>query len=378
VRLADRILSHFGFERRSDPSWDALAPSMGFSSVATTRQAENLSAVLACTTVIASSLASIPALVYRREGESRVEALSHPLVKLTRLGANDSMPWPDFIEHLVASTLLTGNGLAQIHRAANGALIGLEFIPWGWVTVSRLQSGRLVYDVANGQGKAWRLLSGEVIHLRDRTDDGMIGRSRLSRAAETLAGVQAANSFARTFLEKGAAPSGAIEVPGALTPAQRTDMRASIRDRHSGASNSGSVLLLDGGMKWTTIQISPEDAELLESRKYGTEEICRLYQVPPPLVQDYSHNTFTNSETAGRWFAMFTLAPWARKIEAEFARSVFPSHGNYELELDLSGFLRGDPKTRWDAHKIAIETGVLDAEEVRQIEGWNPRKEVSA
>ena len=71
--------------------------------------------------------------------------------------------------------------------------------------------------------------------------------------------------------------------------------------------------------------------------------------------------------------AMFTLAPWARKIEAEFARSVFPSSGQFELELDLSGFLRGDPATRWNAHKIAIEAGVLDPDEVRQVEGWNPR-----
>ena len=70
-------------------------------------------------------------------------------------------------------------------------------------------------------------------------------------------------------------------------------------------------------------------------------------------------NTFTNAAQAGLWFATFCLAPWARKIEAEFARSAFPSGGPYELELDLSGFLRGDPETRWNAHKIAIESGVL-------------------
>lgn len=133
-------------------------------------------------------------------------------------------------------------------------------------------------------------------------------------------------------------------------------------------------MILDGGLTWKAAQISPEDAELLESRRFGVEEICRIFQVPPPLVQDYSHNTFTNSETAGRWFAQFTLAPWARKIEAEFARSVFGQQSSLELELDLSGFLRGDPQTRWAAHKIAIETGVLDPDEVRHIEGWNPRK----
>lgn len=379
MSFMDRIAARFGFEKRSeDPSWAALAPNIGAASAMSVRAAENLSTVLACCTVIASSLGCIPALIYRREGDNRMEAQSHPLMRLTRQGVTEGMTWPDFIEHLVASALLTGNGLAEILRSANGSLAGLRFIPWGWVTVSQLASGRLAYDVSDGRGRTWRLLSGEVIHLRDRSDDGLIGRSRLSRAAETVAAVSASNCFARSFLDRGASPSGVIEVPGTMTTAQRELLRTQMKDRHSGAANAGSTLLLDGGMQWKAAQVSPEDAELLETRKFGVEEICRLFQVPPPLVQDYSHNTFTNSETAGRWFAMFTLALWAKKIEAEFARSVFPSAGNFEMELDLSGFLRGDPATRWQAHAIALEHNVLDTNEVRQIEGWNPRKEQPA
>ena len=376
MSIMNRMASLLGYEKRADdPSWAALAPNVGASSAMSVRAAENLSTVLACSTVIANSLGCIPALVYRREGENRVEAANHPLLRLTRLGVTDEMTWPDFVEHLVASALLTGNGLAEILRNANGSLSGLRFIPWSWVTVAQLASGRLAYDVSDGRGKSWRLLSGEVIHLRDRTDDGRIGRSRLSRAADAVAAVSVSNAFARTFLDRGASPSGVIEVPGALTKELRESMRQQMKDRHSGAANAGSTLILDGGMQWKASQISPEDAELLETRKFGVEEICRLFQVPPPLVQDYSHNTFTNSETAGRWFAMFTLAPWARKIEAEFARSVFPSGGPFELELDLSGFLRGDPATRWQAHAVALQHKVLDTNEVRQIEGWNPRKE---
>lgn len=373
--MMGRLLSRMGYERRDagDPSWDALAPNMGYASAISARAAENLSAVLACSTVIASSLASIPALIYQRDGEHRIEAVGHPLARLTRLGVSDAMTWPEFIEHLVASTLLSGNGLAQIRRDVSGGLAGLDFIPWGWVTVSQLRSGRLAYDVNNGRGQGWRLLSGEVIHLRDRTDDGLIGRSRLSRAADAVAAAHGANTFARKFLDNSAQPGGIIEVPGALTKDQRQAMRDALAARQAGSANAGTTMILDGGMQWKAAQISPEDAELLETRKFGVEEICRLYQVPPPLVQDYSHNTFTNSETAGRWFAMFTLAPWARKIETEFARSVFPGSGAYELELDLSGFLRGDPATRWHAHQIALQNNVLDPDEVRQVEGWNPR-----
>lgn len=376
--MMDRIAGAFGYERRAsrDPSWDALAPGMGIMSAMSTRTAENLSAVLACSTVISSSLASIPALVYRREGENRIEAGSHALARLTRAGVSEGMTWPDFLEHLVVSALLAGNGLAQITRGADGSLAGLDFIPWGWVTVVQLRSGRLAYDVSNGRGQSWRLLSGEVIHLRDRTDDGLIGRSRLSRASDVVSAAHASNTFARKFLDNSAQPSGVIEVPGVMSPDAGERMRFSLNERHQGAARAGTTMILDGGASWKAAQISPEDAELLETRKFGVEEICRLFQVPPPLVQDYSHNTFTNSETAGRWFAMFTLAPWARKIETDFARSLFATGSGYELELDLSGFLRGDPKTRWESHKIALDTGVLDPDEVRQVEGWNPRAKV--
>jgi len=374
--ILNRIASRLGYEKRAaeDPSWPALAPGLGYYAGLSARAAENLSTVLACTNAIATALAYVPALVYRRDGEgNRIEMPAHPMGKIVRGGVNDQMTWPDFLEHFVASTLLTGNGLAVVLRSGNGQLAGFRWVPWGMVTVAELSSGRLAYDVSDGRGNTRRYLEGEVLHLRDRTDDGKIGRSRLSRAADTVKGVTAANQHATAFLNNGAAPSGVIEVAGTLSAEQRTHLRESFQARHGGAGKAGSTLILDGGMKWNASQISPEDAELLETRKFGVIELCRLFQVPPPIVQAYENNTFTNAAQAGLWFATFCLAPWARKIEAEFARSVFPSGGPYELELDLSGFLRGDPATRWAAHKIAIDTRVLDPDEVRQVEGWNPR-----
>lgn len=376
--MIQKIAGWAGYEKRdaaTDASWAALAPGLGYYAGMSARAAENLSTVLACTTAISTALASIRIIVYRfDERGNRIELPTHPLAKLSRVGVNGQMTWPDFVEHVVASTLLTGNGLSVIDRSGNGQLAGFRYIPWGMVTVAELPSGRLAYDVSDGRGNTRRHLEGEVIHLRDRTDDGKIGRSRLSRAAQTVDAVANANQHANSFLANGASPSGVIEIASPLGKDQRAALREAFQGQHGGAGKAGSTLILDGGMTWKAAQISPEDAELLETRKFGVIEICRLFSVPPPIVQDHSNATFTNSETAGRWFAQFTLAPWARKIEAEFARSVFPSTSGLELELDLSGFLRGDPQTRWAANKIAIETKVLDPDEVRQIEGYNPRK----
>jgi HK97 family phage portal protein len=374
-----RAAHALGFEKRAtyaSGQWGTILPQGGGVSI---RAAENLATVLGCTQAISSALAYIPALTYQRDGDgNRREAMAHPLATITRMGTS-AMSWPELIEHWVASALLTGNGLIEIVRDERGMLIDLKFHPWGCVSVQLLSSGRLAYDVTEPRiaGRMRRLLQDEVIHLRDRTDDGSIGRSRLSRASDTVAGVVAANSFAKSILDNGGYPSGVLTYPGAMSAEQASRLREDFNRKHTGTDNAGRVMILDGGLAYTVAQISPEDAELLESRRFGVEEICRLYQVPPPLVQDYSHNTFTNSETAGRWFAQFTLAPWARKIEAAFSRALFPAQSGLELEMDLSGFLRGDPTARWQSHKIAIETGVLDPDEVRHVEGWNPRVKAS-
>jgi HK97 family phage portal protein len=130
-------------------------------------------------------------------------------------------------------------------------------------------------------------------------------------------------------------------------------------------------------MDWKQFQINPEDAELLASRRFGTEEIARLLNMPPPLVGIWDHSSFTNSETAGRWFAQHTLRPWIRKLEAALARACFTETEaqTYSVEFDLSDLLRGDPEARWKSNQIAVDSGILQVNEVREIEGWNPLPE---
>lgn len=378
--LADRILSRLGLERRSvasSPSWEALQP-LGLGAAVNERMAENLTTVAACVSAHASALASCPIYVYQRTAEGRTEVVDHPVAQLFRNGPNQHQTGPDLIEAWVSCALLTGNGLLEIER--DGAMpSAIRFIPWRWVSPMLAPSGRLVYDVTEqtglyGQtGRVRRLLAGDVAHLKDRSDDGVLGVSRLARSVEPVGHALQLNQRAQSVVAQGAAPSGAISSEQTLGSEQIDSLGQQFARRLVGPANAGRVLILTDGLKFTPFDITPEDAELLASRKFSVEEICRLYQVPPPIVQDYSHNTFTNSEAAGRWFAQFTLGPWARKIEAVLSRALFPEGSGLEIELDLSAFLRGDPQTRWAAHKIAVDAGILDADEIREIEGFNPR-----
>ena len=381
--MIDRALSLMGYERRalgSSPSWDAVALAGGGAGRVNERLAENFACVAACVGAYSGSLGSALPYVYQRRDGGRYEVPGHWLAEMVRSGPNLLQTWPEMVESLVAGILLSGNGLIEIER--DGARVkALRYIPWTWTTVQIAPSGRLIYDVTEQggiygtAGRSRRLLADDVVHIRDRSDDGIVGRSRLSRSADTVAGALAVNDFARQFLANGASPSGAIVYDGKLSPDDKDRLRDEMRARYAGTGNAGAFMLLSDGLKFQPFSLSPEDSELLASRKFAVEEICRLYQVPPPLVQDYSNNTFTNSQAAGRWFAQFSLLPLARKIEAALTRALVPA--GYEVELDLSHFQKGDPETRWAAHKIAVDAGILSADEVREIEGFNPRGAVA-
>lgn len=341
------------------------------------RLVENLATVLACVGAVSSAVASLPAYIYRRTAGGREEAPEHPVSRLVRR-PNDAQTWPDWIEWTVAQVLLHGNALSVIDHDGAGRPVALRPIPWGNVQPLHLANGSLAYDVVayrapwGGTGTPRRYLAGEVFHLRDRSDDGILGRSRLSRAPEVLGNALALQEWSGALWRNGATPTGALKLPAAVGPETARHIRARLSETYTGSHNARKVLILEGGMEWQSISVSPEDAEVLASRRFSVEELCRLYQVPPPIIQDLSHGTFTNSREAGRWFAQFSLGPWVRKIEAEFARSVFTDPA-MSLEIDMSALMRGDAESRWQSHKIAVDAGILDPDEVREIEGFNPR-----
>lgn len=332
--------------------------------------AENLSGVAACVHAVSSAIASLPPIVYRVTSTGRTEITGHPLNRIIA-SPWGAMTWCDWCEWTMSSVLLHGNALAEIITDNAGRAVELRPIPWGCTSPVVLPSGRMAFDVSLWPEPRRRLLLDEVFYLRDRSDDGYIGRSRISRSPDVVGNASSLQEFSAHQWQNQAAPSGAVEIQQPLTNEQHDRLRARFNARYTGAHNAGRVLILDNNAKWSSISVSPEDAEVLQSRKFSTEELCRLFGVPPPLVQDYSHNTFTNSQQASLWFAQFSLMPWVRKIEAEFQRSVILG-SDVQLELDMSGLMRGDYSARWQAYAIARQNNILTVDEIREAEGYSP------
>jgi HK97 family phage portal protein len=247
--------------------------------------------------------------------------------------------------------------------------------PWDLTSVVQLPGNRIAFDVNGPRDlRTRRLLQSETFHLKDRADgDETIGVSRLQRAAGVIGQSQALAEFTGSMWRNGVNPSGAIELDGQLNQPGFEMLQERWRRLYSGPRNAARVVILDQGARFKQIGVSPEDAELLASRRFSVEELARIYGCPPPIIGAYEFNTFANAETAGRWFAIFTLTPWIKKIESEFARSVFgEGEQDLSIEFDLSGLLRGDPELRWKSHEIAARIGALTINEIREAENYPP------
>src|SRR5262249_2963200 len=161
--------------------------------------------------------------------------------------------------------------------------------------------------------------------------------------------------------------SGVIELENRLTPEQRTALAGHIKTLHAGARSAGKMLILDQAAKFKPISISPEDAQFINSRRFGVEELCRIFGVPVQIVCDTSHSWFTNTESTVRMFAPQTLTPWIKKIETLFSKQIFGT--GVSLEIDTAGLMRGTFKEASDAYTQLVTAGILDRNEVREVFG---------
>jgi HK97 family phage portal protein len=356
---------------------------------------ENLAVVCACVQAIAGGIASLPASVYQRLPDGkRVERPDHPVARLIR-APNELQSWADFVEWLLASALLQGNAVAVVDHDQRGAPVALYPVPW-WACQPILvpaapaeamgspviPNSKLVFDVTmtmvpwpmpvRPTGFPVRYFADEVLFLRDRSDDGILGRSRLSRCPEALAAGLGAQGFSTGVWHNGAMVGGVVQHPGKLSKEATDNIAQSWRDVHTGPGNAGKLLVLEEGMQYEKIGVSPEDAELLQSRQFSVVELARVYGVPPPIIGDFSSATFASASQASQWFGSLTLLPWINKLEREFSRVVF-NDPDFTLGIDLGGLLRGDYAQRMQTNIAAVRSGIMSADEARIDIGLNPR-----
>jgi HK97 family phage portal protein len=249
------------------------------------------------------------------------------------------------------------------------------------VSVVRITgTGRIAFDVIDANGsRQRRILSEDMLHLKDRSDDGLIGKSRLSRARESFAGALATEQYAASTFRNGAALSGIVVHPSQLDDASQARLRDSL-SAFRGSQNAGKIAVLEEDMKWQPLSVSPDDAQMLESRRFGVENLARIFRVPPPMLGDYASGNYASIVEIHRIFYSHTIQPWLNRWERLLERTLFSEDGRrlFEIEFDCDLLLRGDMLTRMQAYRIGREIGLYSANELRQFEHLNPRDDADA
>ena len=340
------------------------------------RSAMQMTAVYSCVRILAEAVAGLPLHLYRyKEDGGKEKALDHPLYNLLHDEPNPEMSSFVFRETLMTHLLLWGNAYAQIIRNGKGEVIALYPLMPNRMVVDRDTKGRLYYqyttsteDAPTMKGVTVNLPPSDVLHIPGLGFDGLVGYSPIAMAKNAIGMAIACEEYGAKFFANGAAPGGVLEHPGTIKDPQR--VRESWQSTFGGSGNSNKIAVLEEGMKYTPIGISPEQAQFLETRKFQVNEIARIFRVPPHMVGDLEKSSFSNIEQQSLEFVKYTLDPWVIRWEQTIHRSLLlpDEKSQYFVKFNLEGLLRGDYQSRMNGYAIGRQNGWMSANDIRELE----------
>jgi HK97 family phage portal protein len=343
------------------------------------RTAARHAPVFACVRVLAESVGQLPLHLLVEKGErEKAKAKEHPLYDLLRIAPNDIQTTQEWVEMIVAHLALRGNHYSFINSGVSGDRVR-ELLPLNpdAVTPKLSQDGaRVLYDVRFADGRRDVLPAEKVFHVPLFTLDGFRGVSPIEYARESIGlDIAVARHAARLFAN-GANPGGVLQTDQVLGDEEYGRIRDSWEARHQGLDNAHRVAILEAGLKWAAVGLSAEDAQMLESRKFGRTEICGIFRVPPMMIQDLERATFTNSEQQARVFVDYTLMPYLTRIEARIRLRLLSEKDRktHFAKFNVAALLRGDMKSRAEFYTRQIQNGALSPNEIREFEDMNPRE----
>ena len=336
------------------------------------RTAIQVSAVYACVRVIAENVASLPFSVYEQDKNGSKKAIDHPLYHLLHDEPNSEMTSFVWREAMLTHLLLWGNSYCQILRAGRGNIIGIYPLLPDRMEVDRDDKGKLTYAYSTTNGQTVKLRPEDVLHIPGLGFDGIMGYSPIAVERNAVGLSIAAEEFGSKFFGNGATPSGILTHPNTVKNPKA--LRESWMEAYGGSSNANRVAILEEGMTFTRISMPNNEAQFLETRKFQVEEICRIYRVPPHMIGDLEHATFSNIEHQSIDFAVHCIRPWLVRIEQAINRSLFTDKekGRFYSQFNLDGLMRGSYKERMEGYAIGRQNGWLNANDIRDLENMNP------
>ena len=332
-----------------------------------------ISAVYACVKVISETVASLPLNLLKEltNGDSE-KAKQHPLYTILKDTPNSEMSSFTFREMQMTNLLLWGNAYSLIKRNKQGQIVELYPLKSKNMKVERdAVTNKIKYIYTNNKGISTTYTPKQVLHIPAFTFDGVLGVSPITYAREAMGLALASEEFGARFFGNGARPGGVLEHPGTIKDPDK--LRDSWNKVYQGTANSHKVAVLEEGMKYHEIGMSPEDSQFLQTRSFQLTEICRIFRVPPHMIGDLSRSTFSNIEHQSIDFVVHTIRPWLVRWEQAIIRSLLNDEERtiYYPKFNVDGLMRGDFTTRMSGYAIARQNGWMSANEIRALEDMN-------
>lgn len=342
----------------------------------TEQSAMQMTAVYCCVRILSEAIAGLPLQLFQNgESGTKIKAVDHPLYFLLHDEPNPEMTSFVFRETLMTHLLLWGNAYAQIIRNGRGEVVALYPLMPDRMTVDRDENGNLYYeyrvssdDAPTLKDNVARLQPSNVLHIPGLGFDGLVGYSPIAMAKNTIGMSIACEEYGASFFANGASPGAVLEHPGTMKDPEK--VREAWNKAFRGSGNANKVAVLEEGMKYTPISISPEQAQFLETRKFQIDEIARIFRIPPHMVGDLERSTFSNIEHQSLEFVKYTLDPWVCRWEQSISRALLTQEEKkkYFPKFNVDGLLRGDYKSRMDGFAVARQNGWMSANDIRRLE----------
>lgn len=348
---------------------------MGMSSsgkVVSADKAIHLSAVWACVRLLSESVSTLPLKIYARQADgSRKPATDHPVYQVLCRRPNLEMTPSRFMLMLVASICLRGNAFIEKKMIGSKLVSLVPLLPQNMV-VKRLENGRLEYTYTeNGQKRV--IPEKNLMHIRGFGLDGVCGMMPMREGRDVIGAAMAVEESAAKIFENGLQSSGFLSAEQALDAEQRERLRGYMQ-AFTGSKNAGKIMVLEGGLKYQNVTMNPEAAQMLESRAFSIEEICRWFRVPAFMVghADKQSSWASSVEGMNLQFLTNTLRPLLVNIEQEISRCLLDGDDDLFAEFSVEGLLRADSAGRSAYYTTALQNGWMSRNDVRRLENMPP------
>lgn len=340
-----------------------------FGVTVTTDAALRFTAVYAAIKLISENIAALPKTVKKESSKGLSDATGHKVYTLLKVQPNEYTDVFTFWFTVIANLMGKGNAYVRIERDSAGFPVALHQLDNSWVRV-KVSNGRKFYEVKTS-GDSFKFLDGQyqdsdMLHFMLFSLNGVMGIDPISYNAVTIGRGIATQKFGGEFFARGGNIKGVYETEAVLGQEERDALIDYIN-----TTGNFQAPLLDNGVHYKTIGIDPTAAKLIESETLSIQDIARIFSVPPHLLSEMSHSTFSNIEQQNIHFASFTLRPLCKRLEQQLEAKLLTSReqGRYSIKFDLNGLMRGDSASRAAFYHSGINDGWMVPNEARKLEG---------